>query len=77
VVGVSSPGCHLIVQQAPLALATVTDQLLFDEHERQPDDELAHAFEAASTRLDPESRTHLKATLEGFLLRAETRRRAS
>lgn len=60
-----------------LALATSTDQLLFDEHERQPDDELAHAFEAASTRLDPESRTHLKATLEGLLLRAETRRWAS
>ncbi len=60
-----------------LALGTTTDQLLFEPHERQPDNDLALAFEAASTRLDPESREHLKATLEGLLLRAETRRWAS
>jgi transcriptional regulator with XRE-family HTH domain len=60
-----------------LALATSTDQLLFEPHERQPDDDLAYAFEAASTRLDAEGRAHLKATLEGLLLRAETRRWAS
>jgi transcriptional regulator with XRE-family HTH domain len=60
-----------------LALGTTTDQLLFEPHERQPDNDLALAFEAASTRLDQEGREHLKATLEGLLLRAETRRWAS
>ena len=51
-----------------LALATSTDQLLFEPHERQPNNDLQHAFQAASTRLDPESQQHLKATLEGLLL---------
>ena len=60
-----------------LALATSTDQLLFEPHEREPDDDLALAFEAASTRLDDEGRQHLKATLEGLLLRTEARRWAS
>jgi transcriptional regulator with XRE-family HTH domain len=60
-----------------LALGTSTDQLLFEPHERGPDNDLALAFEAASNRLDQEGREHLKATLEGLLLRAETRRWAS
>ena len=60
-----------------LALNTSTDQLLFEPHEREPDDDLKHAFEAASTRLDDEGRQHLKATLEGLLLRTEARRWAS
>jgi transcriptional regulator with XRE-family HTH domain len=60
-----------------LALATSTDQLLFEPHEREPDNDLALAFEAASTRLDDEGRQHLKATLEGLLLRTEARRWAS
>ena len=60
-----------------LALNTSTDMLLFTTEERGPTDELKLAFEAASTRLDHEGQEHLKATLEGLLLRAETRRWAS
>jgi len=60
-----------------LALNTSTDKLLFEPDEREPDDDLKHAFQAASTRLDPESRAHLQATLEGLLLRNEARRWAS
>lgn len=60
-----------------LALGTSTDKLLFEPNERQPDNDLLLAFEAASTRLDQEGQDHLKATLEGLLLRAETRRWAS
>jgi transcriptional regulator with XRE-family HTH domain len=60
-----------------LALGTSADKLLFTENERGPDNDLLLAFEAASTRLDQEGRDHLKATLEGLLLRAETRRWAS
>ena len=37
-----------------LALGTSADQLLFEPHERQPDNDLQLAFEAASTRLDQE-----------------------
>ena len=39
-----------------LALNTSADKLLFEPHEREPDDDLKHAFEAASTRLDPDRR---------------------
>ena len=60
-----------------LALGTSADKLLFTENERRPDNDLLLAFEAASTRLDQEGQEHLKATLEGLLLRAETRRWAS
>ena len=60
-----------------LALGTSTDKLLFEPDERQPTNDLLLAFEAASTRLDQEGQEHLKATLEGLLLRAETRRWAS
>jgi hypothetical protein len=51
--------------------------LLVTTEKRGPTDELKLAFEAASTRLDLEGQEHLKATLEGLLLRAETRRWAS
>ena len=60
-----------------LAPGTSTDQLLFEPHERQPDNDLALTLTTASNRLDDEGRAHLKATLEGLLLRAETRRWAS
>jgi transcriptional regulator with XRE-family HTH domain len=59
------------------ALRTSADKLLFEPQEREPDDDLKLAFEAASTRLDPEGRRHLQATLEGLLLRTEARRWAS
>jgi transcriptional regulator with XRE-family HTH domain len=60
-----------------LALGTSADKLLFEPNERGPANDLLLAFEAASTRLDQEGQEHLKATLEGLLLRAETRRWAS
>jgi hypothetical protein len=60
-----------------LALGTSADKFLFEPNERGPANDLLLAFEAASTRLDQEGQDHLKATLEGLLLRAETRRWAS
>lgn len=65
------------VTTTPLALGTSADKLLFEPNERGPANDLLLAFEAASTRLDQEGQDHLKATLEGLLLRAETRRWAS
>jgi hypothetical protein len=47
-----------------LALGTTTDQLLFEPHERQPDNALTLAL--TTQRLDQEGREHLKATLEGL-----------
>jgi transcriptional regulator with XRE-family HTH domain len=66
--GTSTPTLDALRNLA-LALNTSADTLIFDPH-----DDLKHAFEAASTRLDPEGKEHLKATLEGLLLRTEARR---
>jgi transcriptional regulator with XRE-family HTH domain len=71
--GTSTPTLDALRNLA-LALNTSADTLIFDPEERQPHDDLKHAFEAASTRLDPEGKEHLKATLEGLLLRTEARR---
>lgn len=71
--GTSTPTLDALRNLA-LALNVSADTLIFDPNERQPQDDLKHAFEAASTRLDPEGKEHLKATLEGLLLRTEARR---
>jgi transcriptional regulator with XRE-family HTH domain len=71
--GTSTPTLEALRNLA-LALNTSADTLIFDPEERQPQDDLKHAFEAASTRLDNEGKQHLKATLEGLLLRTEARR---
>lgn len=65
-----------VLRNLAIALQTSADTLLFEPDERGPDDDLKLAFEAA-TRLDPDGRDHLKATLEGLLLRTEARRWAS
>jgi len=66
-----------VLRRLAIALNTSADTLLFDPDERGPNDDLRTLFEAASTRLDPEGQEHLKATLEGLLLRTEARRWAS
>jgi transcriptional regulator with XRE-family HTH domain len=71
--GINQPTIDALRNLA-LALGTTTDQLLFEPHDRQPDNDLALAL--TTQRLDQEGREHRKATLEG-LLRAETRRWAS
>lgn len=60
-----------VLRNLALALNTSADSLLFNPEERGPNDDLKLAFEAASTRLDDEGRTHIKAILEGLLLRTE------
>ena len=56
-----------------LALSVSTDALVFDDAERGPDDDLRLQFEATS-RLDDEGKTLVKALLEAVLLRQEARR---
>jgi hypothetical protein len=60
-----------------ISRAKTAEKLSFTTEERGPTDELKLALEAASNHLDQEGQQHLKATLEGLLLRAETRRWAS
>jgi hypothetical protein len=50
-----------------------TDQLVFEENERQPVDELRLQFEAVS-RLTPEERRVVQEVVEGILLKHDARR---
>jgi transcriptional regulator with XRE-family HTH domain len=62
-----------VLRNLALALAVTTDSLVFDNHERQPDEELRLQFEA-TTHLDPEGKQLAKALLEAIILRQESRR---
>jgi transcriptional regulator with XRE-family HTH domain len=70
--GDSQPNLEALRNLA-LALSVSTDALVFDEAERGPDDDLRLQFEATS-RLDDEGKTLVKALLEAVLLRQEARR---
>jgi transcriptional regulator with XRE-family HTH domain len=65
-----------VLRNLALALAVTTDSLVFDDHERQPDEELRLQFEA-TTHLDPEGKALVKALLEAVILRQESRRWAN
>ncbi len=70
--GDSQPNLEALRNLA-LALSVSTDALVFDTNERGPDDDLRLQFEATS-RLDDEGKTLVKALLEAVLLRQEARR---
>jgi transcriptional regulator with XRE-family HTH domain len=55
------------------ALRTTADDLLFDEHERGPAEDLRLQFEAAQ-RLDDDERRALKTVIEGILLKHDAKR---
>jgi len=65
-----------VLRNLAIALAVTTDSLVFDTHEREPDEELRLQFEA-TTHLDPEGKALVKALIEGVLLRQESRRWAA
>jgi transcriptional regulator with XRE-family HTH domain len=73
--GTSAPTLD-VLRNLALALAVTTDSLVFDNHERQPDEELRLQFEA-TTHLDPEGKQLVKALLEAVILRQESRRWAN
>ena len=52
------------------------DELLFDKHERGPDEELQLQFEAIK-KLDREDKKVIKAVLEALILKAEAKRWAA
>jgi len=59
------------LKKIALALHVSTDFLLFDEHEREPDDELKRQFEAVA-QMSPEDRQAIKTLLDGMIIKHQT-----
>ena len=73
--GKTQPGLDTL-RKIALALSVSADQLLFEDDERGPSDDLKLQFEAVS-RLDPDERNVLKSLIEGMLLKHEAKRWAA
>ena len=73
--GNSSPNLETI-RKLSVALGVTADELIFDEVERGPDDELRIQFEAIS-RFDPDEKKTAKEVLDGLILKHEARRWAN
>lgn len=61
------------LKKIALALHVSTDFLLFEEHERGPDEDLALQFEAIS-ELPPAERQVVKEVLESLIIKYQSRR---
>jgi len=70
--GASQPNLDVVVRLAK-ALHVSLDELVFDESERGPSDEMALQFEAVSHMSD-EERNIIKALLDGMILKHQARR---
>jgi transcriptional regulator with XRE-family HTH domain len=70
--GTSQPTLEVIKKLA-VTLCVTSDQLVFEEHERQPDDSLLLLMEGVS-RLDSEEKFVIRELVEGILLKHEARR---
>ena len=64
------------LKRLALALGVTTDELVLEEEERVPDDELRLQFEALP-RFSPEEKRTAKEVLDGLILKHEARRWAS
>lgn len=73
--GSSQPSLEALVKLAR-GLRTSTDDLLFGQDDRGPDDELRLHFEALA-RLDPEERQLVKGLIESVLVKHDVRRSGS
>jgi transcriptional regulator with XRE-family HTH domain len=62
-----------VIKKLAMALCVTTDQLIFEEDERQPDDSLLLLMEGVS-RLDSEEKFVVRELVEGILLKHEARR---
>jgi transcriptional regulator with XRE-family HTH domain len=65
-----------VIRNLSIALNVSSDQLLFDDTERGPDEEFKYQFEAIS-KFDDEEKMIIKAVLDSLILRHEARRLAS
>ena len=62
-----------VIKKLAVTLSVATDQLIFEENERQPDDSLVLLMEGVS-RLDSEEKFVIQELVEGILLKHEARR---
>lgn len=62
-----------VIRRLATTLHVSADVLVFDTDERGPDEDLALVFEA-TRELGPEDRAHVRALVEGILLRHQSRR---
>jgi len=69
--GTSKPTLDVIKNLA-IALSVTTDQLIFEEGERQPDDSLLLLLEGVS-KLDPEEKHVIKQMVEGIMLKHQAK----
>lgn len=70
--GKTQPGFEAI-RKIAVALSVSADELLFDEDERGPSDELRLQFEAAS-RLDEDEQRLVREVIDGVLLKHDAKR---
>ncbi len=70
--GSSQPTLEVIKNLA-IALGVTTDELIFDDDERGPSDELKLQFERVS-KFNTEEKAVVKALLEGLILKHEAKR---
>jgi len=61
------------IKRLALALCVTSDELIFGDGERQPDQELLFLFEGV-TRLDPDEKRLIKELIEGVMLKHDARR---
>lgn len=62
-----------VLRSLAIALGASADELLFDDKERGPDDEMRLVFEAVS-RFDADEKKLAKGVLEGLILKNEAKR---
>ncbi|MDD1622122.1 MAG: helix-turn-helix transcriptional regulator [Methylococcaceae bacterium] len=70
--GTSQPTLD-VIKKLEVTLCVTSDQRVFEEHERQPDDSLLLLMEGVS-RLDSEEKFVIRERVEGILLKHEARR---
>ena len=61
-----------VIKNLAIALSVTTDQLIFEEGERQPDDSLLLLLEGVS-KLDPEEKHVIKQMVEGIMLKHQAK----
>ncbi len=62
-----------VIRRLAIALGVSADDLIFDQDERGPGDELRYRFEAVS-RFDDEDKKVAKAILDGLILKHQAKR---
>ncbi len=62
-----------VIRRLAVALGTTADELIFDQDERGPDEELKLQFETIS-RFDPEAKAFIREVLDSLILKQEAKR---